>query len=330
MYRADVQVKSVAMAWRSEGEIITRFSDSPATIRADLEHLARAQAPLLVHNVGFEGLVFLCKFPDLKFNVHADTMRLVQVYANDDSVMSYGLKPAAERILGLKGWDDEINTWLANQRLSKNDLGRAPRQILRAYNCGDVVATLRLFEHITEAFRSINYNWAFDHSLYLSSAQMIIGAKARGLAVDRARLAAYAAQIEAELTANEAEFRAAAGTTLDEAERMLTAKEQSKFKKKIVAPQRFNVDSNAHRELLFCELMDIAPKYQTKGGSPSFKAEHLGGYGPLGKLLEDRKSRQIVLTQAESLLALSGHDERWHLDLKMAGTSTGRYAGGSQ
>jgi hypothetical protein len=36
----------------------------------------------------------------------------------------------------------------------------------------------------------------------------------------------------------------------------------------------------------------------------------------------------LVLAQIDSLLELSEADGRWHIDLKAAGTVTGRFAGG--
>jgi len=332
VWSPEVQVVTCAWAWREDGEIKTRFSPSLSHVTADLERLAGTQQEIAVFNVGFEALVMLCKFPNLRLNIAVDVMRLVQVYANDDSVMSYGLKPSAERILGTEhgGWEKEIREWLISNGHKPHEYHRAPYEILRRYNVGDVVATLRLYEHITEGFAHTGYDWRFDHSLYFSSARHVVRAQAAGVLVQREGLERYVEATQADLEANAAGFVERYADAVAEVEQRVTSKEQAKFKKKIVQRVPFNIDSNTHREILFCDVLGMKPKFLTPGGSPSFKSEHLGTYGDAGKHLEDRKSRQIVLTQSKSLLALSEEDARWHVSLKMSGTSTGRFSGGQQ
>jgi DNA polymerase I-like protein with 3'-5' exonuclease and polymerase domains len=283
-----------------------------------------------VYNVGFEALVLLCKYPDLKLNIAVDVMRLVQLYDNSDEVTSYGLKPSAARILGPEagGWEQEIRDYLIRHGHKPHEYHLAPRDILRRYNTGDVVATLRLYEHTTAEFERIGYDWRFDHTLYLSSARHIVGAQARGIKVEREALARYVEALEQELTANRDDFLARYAEPIAAVEEKLRAKEQAKYKQKIVERVPFNVDSNAHRELLFCTVMEMEAKFRTAKGNPSFKAKHLVTYGEAGVALSDRKSRQIVLTQARNLLALSEDDGKWHVAVKLSGTNTGRLAGG--
>jgi DNA polymerase I-like protein with 3'-5' exonuclease and polymerase domains len=332
VWSPEVGVTSAAFAWREGDEIKSRFSSSPPQVEADLARLAETQQEVGVFNVGFEGLVMLCKYPHLKLNITTDVMRLVQLYDNGEDVQSYGLKPAAERILGPEhaGWEKEIRAYLLGNGHKAHEYHKAPYPILRRYNVGDVVATLRLYEHITESFSRIGFDWRFDHRLYMSSAAHIVRAQAEGVRVDREGLAKYVQAIRTELSDNEQEFRSKYAEAITEVEKRVTSKEQAKFKKKVVERIPFNVDSNAQREMLFCGVMGIKPKFLTATGNPSFKAEHLGTYGEAGSHLADRKSRQIVLTQAESLLALSEEDNQWHVSLKLSGTNTGRYAGGSQ
>lgn len=325
------EVISMATAWHEGDTIQARFSDTPALIEADLEWLSRTKQPVCVYNVGFEALVLLCKYPKLSLNIAVDVMRLVQVYDNSNEVKSFGLKPSATRILGAEkaGWEREIREYLIGHGHKPHDYHMAPRDVLRRYNCGDVIATLELYGTITAEFQRIKYDWRFDHNLYLSTAAHIVNAQATGIKTEREGLARYVAALNEELENNAQEFREKYATEIGVAEQRLTAKEQAKFKVKQVGLVTFNVDSNTHRELLFCDIMGIKPKYFTPGGSPSFKAEHLGTYGEPGKHLERRKSRQIVLSQATNLLALSEEDGIWHVPLRLSGTKTGRFSGGT-
>jgi hypothetical protein len=224
-------------------------------------------------------------------------------------------------------------------------LGRLPPDMLRDYNVGDTEATLRLYRTLVDYFRDIGYDWSLDHQLYFSSVRYIVGAKIRGTRVDREALTTYAQVVKDEIRSIARQFceRFAREIRVVERGRLLVQIQKRKtlrgkrgYLRRLRAGDvgciddtRFNVGSNKQLEALFCGVLGIKPKFQTAKGAPSFRSSVLSQWGDGGLMLQKRRKRLIVLKQAEALLELSAYDGRWHVDLKAAGTSTGRFAGGS-
>lgn len=331
MWAENARVLSVAFSWREGDKIVSRFVQGEDKIRKDLQILADSQTEIAVYNVGFEGLCMVSRFPNIKLNIKYDVMRLVQVFANDDTVHSYGLKAAAVRITPeIANWQIPFETFLAEQKLTWRDVDKVPFDILRTYNTGDTLATLSIFEATTAFFKSIDFKWAYDHVLYMQSAFLIVGAQQRGVKVDIPGLDLYIKALDETIADIGIKFREEAGAYLQKAIEILTAKEQSKFKVKIVQPVEFSISKPSHLKALFLDVLKIVPSHTTPTGEPSFKSEHLPNYGKLGEILADIGTHRIVRVQAMSLRELATKDGRWHLSLKLCGTSTGRYAGGSQ
>ena len=331
MWAPNARVLSAAFSWREGERIVSRFVQGEHNIRKDLQTLADNNTEVAVYNVAFEGLCLQSRFPDIRLNIKYDVMRLVQIYANDDTVHSYGLKAAAVRITpDIAGWEKPFETFLTEKKLTWRDVDQVPFSILRNYNTGDTVATLSLFETITKYLKDIDFKWQFDHTLYMSSARMVIGAQHKGVRVDTEGLDKYIKVLDEEIQATADKFMAEGQENVQKAIVLLTAKEQAKFKKKIVEPVEFSISKPSHLKTLFVEVMKIVPSHLTPTGEPSFKSEHLPNYGKLGAILSDIGTHRIVRVQAMSLRELADKDGRWHLSLKLCGTNTGRYAGGSQ
>jgi DNA polymerase I-like protein with 3'-5' exonuclease and polymerase domains len=331
MYSPTSFVVSCAFAWRVGDEVAHKVYFGHDDIKAAL-HAIGKDDQVCVYNAAFEGLVLTSHFPECGVKLSIDVMRLVQNFDNGEEVKSFGLKDAVRRLLPVSEHDYEkrMNSWLKSAKAERDLIFLAPRDILEEYNAGDAINTLKIAEICLERFEKEGFNWKRDHSLYMSSAQHVTSAKLNGVKVNRQALIAYIQAIEQELKDNEKEFRTSLGEEIEEVERILTAKEQAKFKKKIVSPVEFNVDSNTHRTVLFEEVMKLSVKFRSPSGKPSLKKSHLYQFGDVARKLEKRKGRQIVLTQAKALLDLSASDGKWHIDLKLAGTSTSRFAGGSQ
>jgi DNA polymerase I-like protein with 3'-5' exonuclease and polymerase domains len=329
MYSPKHSVVCAAIAYRQDGELKSEFI-AQNDVLPRLTALQNEGHTFCVYNIGFERLVLRSKFPSLNLDIKCDVMRLVQNYDNGEDIFSFGLKAAAKRLLppNVAEWEIEMKDWLYKNKGA--GIHEAPQDVLHRYNVGDAIATLLLYELITEEFEKEGFNWRTDHSLYMSSAVHVVDAKLRGVRVDCDRLLQYTNAVSKGLENNEVLFRYELLEEITQTEQKITEIEQAKFKKKIVPPQRFNVDSNRHRELLFCDTMGIEPSFLTKTGRPSLKKSHLKQFGEAARLLEARKGRQVVLTQATNLLDLAQEDSRWHIDLKLVGTSTSRFAGGQQ
>lgn len=332
MWSPKHEVKSVATATlSSRGGVETKYADTPESILKILTDLHQSQAPVAVYNVGFELMVLKCKFPDLKLNIKWDVMRLVQNYDNRPHIMSFGLKDAYKRMQfpDAHNWEEEAMEYLAKHKMKKSQLSELPRDILERYNVGDAVATLKIADFILENFTmNREVDLAIDHVKYMSTAAEVVESQIRGVNVDREGAMKYAEALRAELHNNEVEFVAGLRDEITWVEAELTRQEQAKYKIKKVDTVKFNIDSGKHRELLFTKALNLPVKYKTETGRASLKKSHLKQFGEHAAKLENRKNRQIVLAQLENLLELSEEDGKWHVSLKLCGTSTGRFAGG--
>ncbi len=296
---------------------------------------------------------------------YADQLDAMESEDAEERVPGLSLVAAASRWLPAEyhNHKDEAHDWLRANGVKSGQEGRnlnaLPPDILRRYNVADAVVALRLYETLTASFETDGYDYRLDHSLYLASAKRIAEGKGRGVRVDRAKLAGYREEVLSQIDAIEARFRQAYAGPIGEIEAEMreayvmavkTPRGQAKRLADLEATPdlaRFNVGSNKQLASLFIDRLKARPKFWTEESkaskgkrsanpdlkefqpSPSFKAAHLPTYGEGGELLVERRKRLLVLKQCESLLALSGFDGRWHVDLKACGTTTGRAAGGS-
>jgi hypothetical protein len=238
------------------------------------------------------------------------------------------------------------------------NLHKLPPEVLRDYNVADAVVTLHLADTLLRKFEREGYDYTLDHYLYTASAKRIAEAKGRGVKVDRDALQKYRVEVVKQIEHIEREFRQAFAGPIAEIEAetaeayinaVKTPRGQEQRRVKVAAGEAgigFNVGSNKQLARLFVDKLKLTPKFYTEESKqskakrrdkpdlspftpqPSFKAAHLATYGAGGEILIERRKRMLVLTQIDSLLELSEADGRWHVDLKAAGTVTGRFAGG--
>jgi hypothetical protein len=263
-----------------------------------------------------------------------------------------GLVKACYRILNLPDHKTEAHTWIRENvpewKKGKKEggfLNFLPKDLLERYNVADTERTLLLYKHITDYFTKINYDWRKDHRLYFSSMHQVVDAKIRGVPIDRTNLETYRQSVEFEISEIGRSFTSDLSNPIAAVERGRLVKRIGKLKtfrgrKRYVArvkrdgglydkDLRFNIGSNKQLAALFIDQLGMEAKFKTAKGAPSFRSAVLGSWGEPGERLKTRRKRLLVLKQTEALLELSAFDGRWHVDLKMAATSTGRAAGGS-
>ena len=333
----DFRVLSLALAYRNpDNKIVTKFSQEPEEIVAYLEKLKEENHTLLVYNYGFEGGVYRCCYPGLEPENVVDVMRLRQLRERVEKNVGYGLKAAVKIHLPSMGnYEDEIYEWIrtnvpeAKKGKLGEYLGKAPYDILARYNTADVVATLKLYEAFTKHFDDMGFDWRPDHQLYLGQAKQLIGATVRGMRVDAGHLERFVADVEDEVETLDDKFNQTFAKEINEIREELRAKKQSTYKKKVVTElPPFNISSKDHLQRLFVDKLGITPELFTPSGKPSFKSAHLGLYGVGGKMLENRGKRLIVQGQAKGLIKhVQENNGRYHAQLKLVGTATGRLAG---
>jgi hypothetical protein len=281
------------------------------------------------------------------------------------AVKGLGLQASASRWLGseLQNHKEPAYAYLRSLGVKAGaegkNLDKLTPELMRSYNVADAVVTLKLYQRLTEEFAKIGYDWTLDHSLYTASAKRIALAKGRGIKVDRDALQSYRDKVIAEIAQIEGAFRSEFEDPIAEIESeyaetyvkaLKTERGQAQRRKQVedgTADIRFNVGSNQQLARLLVDKLGITPKFYTEESkqsknrrkenpdlppfipSPSMKAAHLATYGKPGEMLIQRRKRMLVLKQVGSLLELSELDGRWHADLRAAGTSTGRFSGGS-
>jgi hypothetical protein len=273
--------------------------------------------------------------------------------AKPESTAGLGLVKAVKRLLDKEFHDHkrEAHDWIrSNVPECKSGriggfLNRLPDDILERYNIGDTENTLRLYDKIVREFDELAYDWRFDHSLYFRSVNEIVNAKIRGVRIDREQLSSYVGNVTEEIAQIAKDFRQKFEKEIEKVERQKileairkrkTLRGRKKYVKRLREDEEkyredvlFNIGSNKQLEMLFVHAMGMKAKFVTAKNNPSFRSAVLSQWGDGGNLLKKRRKRLLVLKQSEALLELSKIDGRWHLSLRAAGTSTGRFAGGS-
>lgn len=376
-WRPDFRVISAAATWVENGVMESIFLKDEAETRAFLCTLS--SQPIVAHNIQYEIMCTKCRFPDIKLNWYADTMRLAQHFDNgggdDDFIINFdevsnnlvmeeqpssgkwestkglGLVKCLKRILKYTGsHKEEAHSWLRNNKGIKkgkegSNLDKLPEDILRRYNIADTENTYKLYEFMTGYFKAHRFDWTFDNQFFLNTVNLVVDAQIEGVLIDRDKLAVGIETLRKEIKSIETDFRSkyAKSILIVEGLRLKTWLDKCKTEKgklkrlakyealdiKAQKEVKFNVGSNAQLLALFGGQMGIQPKFFTAKNNPSFKSSVLSQWGPGGEMLGKRRKRTMVLQQCTSLHELSESDGKWHLGLKVAGTSTGRAAGGS-
>lgn len=373
-YRPNFRVTSCAFTWEEEGKLISKYVEGEDAVRTETQSWLDCDAQFLCFNVTFEGLVSRCRFPDQNIVWHVDAMRLAQNFDNggtgDDFILveeedllapgdkpkikrspteGLGLVKCVQRILGdtsdhkKEAYEHIMSLVNCKYKQCGQYLHLLPTDIMARYNCADTENTYRLYKFIVDHFRYIQYDWTFDHQLYMMSANKIIGGKIRGIRVDRPQLAAYIQTVQQEIADIGVQFRAKFLVQIEaiEAERLAVylagvktekgrAKRLAKYEAgdtKAVDAVRFNPGSNSQLATLFVDKLGITPVFFTDKGAPSFKSAMLGQWGEGGAVLKIRRKRGIVLKHSEALYKMSEITGRFHPSLRTAGTKTGRYVG---
>lgn len=268
-----------------------------------------------------------------------------------ESIAGLGLVKSLRRVLNQSDHKEPHYKWLrenvdgCKRGREWQFLDRLPPDRLRAYNVGDTEAALKLYVHLVDYFASIGYDWRLDHQLYLSTCRYVVDAKIRGVAVQREALEQYRGDLEREIEGIGRAFSERFSEAIKQVERARLLVEVKKRKtlrgkRGIVSAFRlgkptvlrsvsFNVGSNKQLASLFVDVLGMRAKFETAKGAPSFRSAVLSQWSSGGEMLKTRRKRMLVLKQCEALLALSAIDGRWHMDLRVAATATGRAAGGT-
>lgn len=267
--------------------------------------------------------------------------------------MGNGLEAASARFLPEASHEHKkpAHDWLKeNHGIEKSHgqyLHLLPLDLLEAYNNADTRNTLMLYESHVAFFEEIKYDWSRDWMLYSNRARLMSGAYYDGICIDQPALMKVILDLEAEIGAMEAEFLAAVEPhlkalrhlrLLNYIQKNVGTKKTEKGRLKHIEGIKagkyddkwkdFKMGSTQQLAQLFVEVLGMKYKFTTPKGAPSFKTTHLGQWGEYGLILQKRKKRLLVLQQAANTYISAMHDGKTHPSVKVAGTRTGRTAGG--
>lgn len=349
-WEGDFRVLSCAFSYRDRDGVLQ--SDMTMGETETWEYLMRIAAhkvPLVCHNLQFEYGVTKHRFSNFNLDlIKYDTMRIVQVYDNGGpgDRMQLSLVKCAERLFpDYEDHKKEAHDWLKEAGYKKpgENLDKLPADIFKRYNVADTEITLRIWETAIEYFKTINYDWTMDHSLYRNITVCIADSRARGVKVDRDRLEDYRGEVGCDIRRIQHEFRDVHLRDIEGIEKrkkeeyiqgVKTEKGQESRRKKLETQEtyekviKFNAGSGDQLRELFIDVQGHKPVFFTPSGKASTAAAHLNQFGDGGMMLVNKKKRELVVTQSKNLLALSEDDGRWHIDLKSTGCKTGRFSGG--
>lgn len=355
VWHSDVEVKSLAISYyRKGGELVSKFYISQNQILRELTKISVNKIPILVFNATFELLVFKSKYPHLKFNVVADAMRLTQQEMTEVEG-GFGLKNAVKHFFPNEShYEKDIYNWIENnikidgKKILKADqpkyLHLAPIDILRDYNVSDTIFTLKLYRLILDKWRLKGVKEDkidLDHKIYLLKAQRIVNAKYYGVRVNTKLLRQNIENLDNKIKSIDEEFINTYKNEIQQVREILwesyiqnglktvkTDKGRLNWTKEKKQCPEFLINSTDHLRILFIEVLKQTPKKFTNKGNVSFSKDNIHQFEGVG-LLTKRGSYLQARNQMKNLLGLADIDGMWHIDLKAAGTKTGRNAGGT-
>lgn len=366
-YRPGFQIQSIAASWRDQqGKMVSWFSAEPDKIEGFVRKLSETQKKLVTHNQAFEMGVFKKLYPDLKFNWHADTMRMAQLLDNGGDWKDYAFKTDEDLVDEyLEGKTEEVKLGLSLEAIASRFLPREhhqhkdvahawleehkgiktrhgshlhllPEDVLREYNIADTETTLLLYETLLQLHTERGIDSSADWQLYCSRCELMQGAYIRGIPIDREALKAAIYRVDEEIKGIMETFR-------QEASDLLTRWAAAGSNRN---RNNFNVGSNKQLRELFVTAGGLSSGKTTAKGAelveagqltkeeaalqyPSFSSKHLKLWGPLGEILLKRRKRLLVLQQMLGVYAMSEETGRCHPEVRVSGTRTNRVSGGA-
>ena len=314
MWRDDVPVKCMALSWRHNGEIVSKFFDGMDAMRQGLQTLVNQKATVLVYNVGFEALVLQAKFPDIPLLTECkiiDVLRLTQLW--DTSQMSWGLKAAVARLLPQNaGYEDKIYQKLVTQlpeylekvkrkakalikeqpelalehreRVAIEHVAKQNKSKLGAFLIAADGATLREYnvldaELTLQLYEEYCKGFTLQNFDWKHDHTLYLNS---GLHIARSIGQGIFVDVP-RLQAHIAERETLVTKCIQKFE--TTYKTELAAWKQLHNTTEFNIHSGKQLQSFVCDFMKVPPKFFTGKGSPSFKDEHLPTYGVIGELI---------------------------------------------
>lgn len=355
----------------SNGEWAVYFdvqnNNSYLSYKKYLKLLADSQQRLLAHNAAFD-YSFLLRDGGYYLNWVACTYGLFLHTANEGFPgQEWGLKPAQKSLLGWPESNEvDLNNWLianghfshagAEKRPKKEELWRAPKEIVGKYCCLDAYSTHLLYSKVlypvVEAFPELR---TYHERDFLHLMEWHVIQQLRGIEVDRNQMQNWYDSLYQQISDRADEFlnnkkiqpfvtehnrKQIQIVKAKEPKRLAKAKRKDedppvsknwlKWEKRMELVENvnhFNLDSDKQLAWLFYEKLGNKPLLFTDSGSPAISEKALKAFGEEGKVLIDYNEKVKEKSYVEAGLQHSLRDGHIHPRLRIPATLTGRLAG---
>ncbi len=282
--------------------------------------------------------------PDKINNIH-DTM--IFAWLLDTDRPKLGLKDLSLEFLGPESckFAREIWAWLGEEGLTKEDLAKAPTDLLQAYAKEDVSNTFQLWLKFKEKLKK-TMDWLQERSYTLTPAHyyndevnpllnVLIKMKLNGVKIDLDLVAKMQKELKSRI--NELQRQLPYDDNTEKVEKFLHKKliaqrlsknKSGKLKKEPPVP-KFNYRSGTHLKHLFYDIFKEKVTKLTLKGTPSVDSSVLEVFAKkypfCAVLLELRDCEKLSSTYLDNLLSqqLGG---RIYANFNITGTATGRFS----
>jgi hypothetical protein len=260
------------------------------------------------------------------------------------------------------GWDEpntaELYSWLAENKLGKAEMSKAPWEILGPYAALDADATWQMFKYLSSVIQSlpIPIQEAMidcQRGDIVNEINLVVEQQIIGMQVNLQKLAILRAKLEEQILGHRDNFltqprvvavltglRDRAIATLEQAEpEKLTktgsvAKRWESWSVKLAelkvqpAHELFNIDSPKQLAWLLYQELGYKVVTRTEKGDPSVDNKSLIIFGELGDILRKYRKLRDKLKFVSSLEEVQIRGV-FHPTMRISGTITGRASGGN-
>lgn len=336
-------IVGLSCAWSSEGYYTTNIKDFMNVVQ-------NSNHELVFHNAVFDLSFLSQEYPwILKRKVH-DSMLLAHLINSDRP--SLGLKDLSNELLGERATTKAIAMWdwLKSNSLTKEDIHRAPKDILTEYACEDAINTYEIFLVLARKLkeictilkdRGIIYNPSDYYTRECSELiPVVVDMQMNGVRIDLELIAKTQHEMQLrmrDLTRDMSELNKTKILEIEgilhqkKIEHRLKSNKSGKLKKVPPIPP-FAWDSNNHLKMLFIDLYKMPVTKLTDKGNPCIDSDYIesikGDLPWVDKLLEYKELKKLTTTYLSSLLEKQ-EGGYIHANFHISGTATGRLSSSS-
>jgi DNA polymerase I-like protein with 3'-5' exonuclease and polymerase domains len=280
-----------------------------------------------------------------------------QLATEGEAGQDYRLKTAMRELLGWpESNEKDLYKWLDDNGLKPGDMAKAPWDILGKYNALDALAAWELykwFKEISSEYDWCDAYWSYHHDETMTAMELSIEQWLEGIHIDMPQLRQYDKSLELDMADKQQQvFDYPEAKPFIEQYQLELIK---KFKKVRPKPDKytktgkiasrysnwvndiarlkrskdFNLNSPQQLQWLLYDCMKIKCPIITDTGAISTGKKAVPFMGAIGKLLKAyrkvRDKRKFVTSLKEV-----ERDGKFHPELKISGTVTGRGSGGNE